>query len=354
MTDAEHRAQPSDWGIWGLAFGYFACYVPYSALTKAISSGLFPSVPHGISGVALLPISVMASLVSTTIFLSAMRWWKHATQWRLGSWSLPRPTLWTGLSGLCTAAILLTTTLAYTFDGVSIVFVMLLMRGGVLVIAPVGDAVTGRKTRWFSWVGLLLSLAALVVAFSENGGYTITLLCAIDVALYLASYFVRLRLMTRLAKAEDPSVSRRYFVEEQLVATPASVALLVALALIDRGALAHEVRVGFTDVFASPVVLEIVFLGVMSQGTGIFGGLVFLDKRENTFTVPVNRAASILAGVLASFTLALLAAAHAPSAFELAGAALVVVAIVFLSVPPALEKRRLAAARAAAAGAAAP
>lgn len=345
MVDAEQRAAASEWGIWGLAFGYFACYAPYSALTKAISSGLFPSVPDGISGIALLPVSVIASLVSTTIFLSAMRWWKHAQQFRVGSLSLPRPGLWTGLSGLCTAGILMTTTLAYTFDGVSIVFVMLLMRGGVLVIAPIVDAVTGRRTRWFSWVGLALSLAALVVAFSETGGYDITALCALNVGVYLAAYFVRLRLMTRLAKAEDPSVSRRYFVEEQLVATPASVLLLVVLALVGQGELPEQLRVGFTDVLGSPVLVYIVILGVMSQGTGIFGGLVFLDKRENTFTVPVNRAASILAGVLASFGLAWIAGAHPPGAYELVGAGLVIVAIVFLSIPPALERRRLAAAR---------
>jgi len=35
---------------------------------------------------------------------------------------------------VCTAGIIGTTTLAYTFEGVSIVFVMLLMRGGVLLI----------------------------------------------------------------------------------------------------------------------------------------------------------------------------------------------------------------------------
>ncbi len=29
-------------GTWGLALGYFAWYVPYSALTKALSSGILP------------------------------------------------------------------------------------------------------------------------------------------------------------------------------------------------------------------------------------------------------------------------------------------------------------------------
>ncbi len=43
------------------------------------------------------------------------------------------------LSGLGTAIIIGTTTLAFTFTGVSILFALLLMRGGVLIIAPTVD-----------------------------------------------------------------------------------------------------------------------------------------------------------------------------------------------------------------------
>ena len=53
-------------------------------------------------------------------------------------------------------------------------------------------------------------------------------------------------------------------------------------------------------------------IGVLSQGTGIFGGLILLDRRENTFCVPVNRASSILAGVLASLSLAFFFGHRAP------------------------------------------
>ena len=42
----------------------------------------------------------------------------------------------------------------------------------------------------------------------------------------------------------------------------------------------------------------------MSQGTGIFGGLVFLDPRENAFCVPVNRVSSVLGVLVASLVLA--------------------------------------------------
>ncbi|MCA9528119.1 MAG: hypothetical protein KC549_17655, partial [Myxococcales bacterium] len=90
----------------------------------------------------------------------------HASRLRVGRWSIPFPGRWTFLSGLCTAGIIATTTLAYTFEGVSIVFMMLLMRGGLLVLAPIVDKVTGRRVRWFSWAALAMSMGALLVAFS--------------------------------------------------------------------------------------------------------------------------------------------------------------------------------------------
>jgi hypothetical protein len=339
-----------DHGIWWLAFGYFACYAPYAALTKAVTKGLLPGQTAPVSGFEILPLSVAASLVGMMIFLTSKKWWRYATHFEIFGRSLPRPTTWTALSGLCTATIVITTTLAYTFTGVSIVFIMLLMRGGVLIIAPITDAVARRKVQWASWVGLGLSLAALFVA-ERGGDYRITTVTAINVVAYLLAYFVRLRFMSRLAKGEDESVNTRYFVEEQMVGTPLLLLSLAALALTapsgaptgDWAKFTIGLRDGFVRLpFAgTQLVVAVATIGVLSQGTGIFGGLILLDKRENTFTVPVNRASSILAGVVASFSLAMLVGDRFPSRWELVGAALVVLAIAILSAP-AIAKRRAA------------
>jgi uncharacterized membrane protein YdcZ (DUF606 family) len=329
--------------IWLFAFGYFACYAPYSALTKALTQGMLPGRDEAISGFELLPSTLIASVVGMYVFITAKGWWKYATHSTVLGRSVPRPTRWTFLSGLCTAAIIATTTLAYTFEGVSIVFVMLLMRGGVLIIAPVVDSLSKRKTHWFSWAGLLLSLAALLVAFSERGGYDITLICAIDVAIYLLSYFIRLRFMSGQAKSTERAQNTRFFVEEQMVASPAMLALLAALALINDGAILEEIRAGFTTFWSRPIVPEALVVGFLSQGTGIFGGLILLDPSENTYSVPVNRCSSILAGVVASYSLVLFLGESLPSIHEIIGAILIIVAILFLTVPPMLAKRRAAA-----------
>ncbi|HCF57216.1 MAG TPA: hypothetical protein DFS52_04350 [Myxococcales bacterium] len=326
--------------IWWFAFGYFAAYVPYSALTKHLSKS------KGIAGFELLPITAIASFVAMIIFLSAMGWWKHAGRRKILGISVPWPGKWTFLSGVCSAAIIPTTTLAYTFGGISIVFMMLLLRGGVLALAPIVDAISGRRVRWFSWIALALTGGSLFVSFFfGQGSYKMTVAAGIDLAVYLLAYFVRLRFMSRLAKSDDAAATTRYFVEEHMSATPVLLLVLGTFAIFGQGAGAEAVSRGFTEFFdhGAAVVAIALLIGVLSEGTGIFGGLVLLGKQENTYCVPVNRASSLLAGVTASFALAIFGGGRWPGAPELVGAGMIIFAIVVLSVGPALEKRRKAA-----------
>ena len=324
--------------IWLYAFGYFACYAPYAALTKGLSKGLLPGMSGAVSGMSLLPVSTAASLVGMALFLTTSGWWRDAGRRRVAGFDLPFPGPWTFLSGLCTAVIIGTTTLAYTFSGTSIVFMMLLMRGGVLVIAPVIDLITGRRVRWFSWVALALSLGALFTALSDGASYEMATLAVIDVAAYLAAYFIRLRFMSRSAKSDDARDSRRYFVEEQMVATPAVVLALGLTAALGSGAMVDELRAGYGALPGNPLV-ALIGVGLFSQGTGIFGGLILLDKRENTFCVPVNRCSSVVAGVVASYGLVLFFGQKPPASSELMGLALIVGAILFLTVAPTIGGR---------------
>jgi drug/metabolite transporter (DMT)-like permease len=325
--------------IWWFAFGYFACYVPYSALVKAMSDGLIDGVPRQ-AGLALLPWSNVAAFLTSILFISAMGWWKHAGRRRILGRDLPFPSRYTALSGLGSSAVIMTTTLAYTFQGTSIVFMMLLLRGGLLVLAPLVDLLSGRHVRALSWLALGLSLGSLLVAFFGSGGDTkVTLTAIIDVAIYLAAYFIRLRFMSRLAKSSDPDHAKRYFVEEQLVATPALVLLLIVMALVAPANIAVPLQSGWTGEAGATGILLTVLVGILSQGTGIFGGLILLDRRENSFCVPVNRASSMLAGLIATLLLAALFGKKMPPTSEFVGAALVVGAILVLSLPGVLAAR---------------
>jgi hypothetical protein len=56
--------------------------------------------------------------------------------------------------------------------------------------------------------------------------------------------------------------------------------------------------------------------------------------------VPVNRASSVLAGIVASYAMALIFGGSGIPASELVGAALIIGAITALSIGPALEASR--------------
>ncbi len=318
----------SDRTIWLYAFGYFACYVPYAAMTKALSNG-------SMTGIEILPITAVTSCLGMFVFLFSKGWFKDASHRRIAGIDVAVPTRWTFLSGLCTASVVATTTLAYTFVGVSIVFMMLLMRGGLLIIAPLVDAASKRAVRTVSWVALGISLFAVWIGSSHRGAVHFTVLAGVNVVVYLLAYVVRLRFMSKLAKADDPALSRRYFVEEQMVATPALCVMLAVFAFAGRGPVAEALHRGFVVVRPLPTMLALFAIGLFSQGTGIFGGLILLDKRENSFCVPVNRASSVLAGAVSSLILALAFGAPMLGAREWVGAALIIVAISVLALPAA-------------------
>lgn len=326
------RTPLPEWAIWLFAFGYLAGYAPYSALTKILSRGSMPSLGPALPGLSLLPLSSLASVTCAVLLLVVTGWWRRATSHQLGGLTIRAPGRYTLLSGLCSSAIILTTTLAYTFEGISIVFMMLLLRGGVLLIAPMVDLASGRKVRWFSWAALGLSLGALLLALDPRAGFKLSAAAILDVLIYLLAYFVRLRLMSKLAKGSDED-NLRYFVEEQMVSSPAALAALGALAM-GSGPVSEELRRGFTEIPFSPAALAVVIVGVLSQSNGVFGGLVLLDKRENSFAVPVNRASSILAGLLATLILWGFFQEKAPGFRELAGAAMILAAVLFLSLGP--------------------
>lgn len=338
--------------IWWFAFGYFACYVPYTYLTKQLSGGFVDHEP--VPGVSLLPLATFASVVGMYIFITAKGWWRHAHHVQLGQVSVPMPRLVTLLSGLSTAAIVTTTTLAYTFEGISIIFAMLLMRGGLLLLGPIVDRVTGRAFKsipWYSWTGSGLALLALFIGFAEKGGSALTLIAAIDIGIYLLAYFFRLRWMTKLAKKGSREDDIAYFVEEQMVATPVALLVLGLFAVFSDTRFGTQLQYGFIGIWDDPtVVLLVLMLGFCSQGTGIFGALILLEPQENAYTVPVNRASSVLAGLMSTVLLMAFQDAPAPSAYELAGALVVVMAIGVLAWPGIQRYRQKKAAARSAAG----
>jgi len=176
-----------------------------------------------------------------------MGWWKYGRTRRVFGMNLLFPRRQTLISGLSFATIIITTTLAYSFSGVSIVLALVLMRAGVLTMSPLIDRFFHRRVRWFSWIGLVLSLAALGISFSSIHGYQLSLAALLNLAGYLSGYALRIPCMTQIAKTGEKEVAYAYFVEEQAVAMPALVLVPAVLALIGRGDVANQIRFGFAE-----------------------------------------------------------------------------------------------------------
>jgi protein-tyrosine-phosphatase len=300
-------AKPAHRIIWAFALGYFAFYVPYSALVKLITAG----ARHA-NGVSLLPMSLLTTVAMLLAIVTMLRWWKYAV------W----PSRAVVISGIGVALIIASTTLAYTFSGISVILALLLMRGGVLTMAPIIDAAMHRHVRWFSWAALVISLFAVGTSIYRTNDHSVTAAVLLNLAAYLTGYALRLPCMTYVAKVDDPTVTRRYFVSELLVACVLLTIVPAVAATAGVGAL----RDGFLDRS-----LTTLMIGFFYACLYTFCTLIYLDRRENTFTVPLFCGSSLLAGIVATFALHRVDGFSAPSAGDLTGAALMVVALLFLS-----------------------
>ena len=318
-------------GIWWLGLGYYLSYTPYSGLTKSLSSGLLPGMQGPIRGTVLLPISAVATAAGMFLFITLMGWWKYVGRREFFGRSIPFPRRVTFLSGLCLATIMGTTTLAFTFGGLSIVLVLVLLRGGILIVAPLVDAIVGRRVRWFSWAAMIISLAAVLVVLGDAANYKLSIAAAINVVAYLIAYFFKLQFMTRLGKSDERAETLRYFVEEQLVASPFFVLVLVVMALIGTGNVMLDFREGLTTFLASTDALFAALVGLCYASLCVCTTLIFLDRRENTFCVPIHCGTSMLSGFTASYALMFLFNEKAPSIAQIISSGLIIVALGFLS-----------------------
>jgi protein-tyrosine-phosphatase len=333
ITQRRTRRRRLTFGMFALGLGYFLWYTPYAALAKGTSDGLLPGIDQPIGGLVLLPAHVIGQMLAMVAFVIASRWWRYARRRPIAGQQVPFPALPTAESAFWQGFIVLTTTLNFTFRGASIVFMLLLMRIGRLIIAPSWDLVRRRKIHWYSAAALILCMASAIIALTDIDNYTLTLGAVLSLGFYWLGYINRFRIMSVHAKTGDAHVDRRYFIEEHMT-TPFMMLFLVAIpALIGQGPWMESLRAGFTTFLTTPAVIPALLIGVFYEGLFIMTSLIYLDRREFSFGMPVSVAASLLAGVVASIGLNGLYGAPLPSAAQYIAAVTVIGAALLLSYP---------------------
>ena len=321
---------------------YLLLYLPNVMITRFITTNPHPELGRPLTGLETLPASLIISTVLTYLFIWASGWHRDANGVQVGRVRVPVPTRFTLLSSVGTALVLFTVPLSFTIPDVSIPFMQLLMRGDILLIAPLLDLMFGRRVRWWSWVALVMVLGALALTLFDRGGFNLPPLAILVVVLYTFGYFLRLAVMNRISKNGDPASVRRYFVEEKVVALPLAVVILAIISASGIGGQSNELAWGFIAVWSDPVIWEIFLIGFTLTLISIAAIIILLDPHENAYCVPLERAASLLAGVAGSVLLALFWGGGMPSQAELIGAGILIGAIVLLSLAPRLTGSKAA------------
>ena len=213
----------------------------------------------------MLPVVTLGTASTATALIFLLGWWT-TFEHRIPASSSPRRD----------GRIIGTTTLIFAFRDVSILLALLAMRCGVLTIAPVVDVLAGRRVRWFSWAALVLSLVAGTVTVANVGG-GLSREVGLCLGLYLTGYVLRLSCMTSAAKCEDTTLTRRYLVQEAVVALTALVLAPALLALIGDGTLGADLRQGFLVLTNPPAAWPPFLIGALYACLFVFGTLVYLD-----------------------------------------------------------------------------
>jgi drug/metabolite transporter (DMT)-like permease len=327
----------------GIVALYFLSYVPNILLTKLATSAVHPALGRPLTGLEILPASLLMNLVLTYAFILLSGWHRDAHAVNALGLRVPVPTRYTLLSGVGTALVLFTVPLSFTFTNVSIPFIQLLMRGDILLIAPVVDLLFGRRVRWWSWTALVIVGIAVLLVVRQRGGFQLPSLAIATIVLYTIGYFTRLAVMTRIAKRGDPAMVRQYFVEEKVIALPMSVVALAGLSLAGFGTQSGELAWGFLAVWTDPVIWPVVGIAVTLTIVSVFAAMILLAPQENTYCVPLERSSSLLAGLVAAYLLYWAWGLAPPTTAELIGALLLIGAILLLTLAPRYESRRQAA-----------
>ena len=341
-----------------LCGGYFASYVLTGVLVKYFTSLREPR------------LSDMTYLVNNTLggsafalAIVALAGWIRLRSNRLrkfGPFTLPSEIVYIVPSGICTAAIIPTTTLMYMLP-MSVMVAMVIMRGSVIVISRVVDAIQIRQgilvkqvyaeENW-AVVFALLAVATNVLLIPVAGSLGISIpapdgafeflespFALTVMGIYIAAYAIRIYVMNYFKNTRGKGVpldNKGFFAIEQLAAT---AAMIIAVAIFVASGSSDPRIVALDRAVRDPVPLAIL-AGLPYGAVAFFSVFIFMFKgRTATFAGLVNRLISLLGGVVATILLAAMFGLPWPSVQDWVSVGFIGIAVAFLA---RAERRRTA------------
>ena len=140
-----HDKSSSTGRLLQLCAGYFVFYVITGVAVKWFLSS-DPGYP-GLQGMEYLVYNTAGGTFTATLVVLVLRWFRldSVGKTKFLGLEVPIEIPYIVASGLCTAVVIPTTTLLYSFDGISVMVAMVIMRGSVILIGRVVDAIQIKK-----------------------------------------------------------------------------------------------------------------------------------------------------------------------------------------------------------------
>lgn len=341
-----------------LCFGYFFFYVITGVSVKYfLKTGEgFPGIP----GMEFLLYNTAGSSVFVTFLVLIWRWYRldSVSKVRICGVMIPGEIPYIVFSGICTAVIVPTTTLLYSFDGISVMVAMIIMRGSVIIIGRLVDAIQisrgilKKKVYAEENIAMVIALAAVFVKLFTKADDGASPLSSIPFMViffsYIAAYAFRIYIMNYYKNTRPPEAkkdnNRAFFAIEQITSftTMVLVTLCVLVAAGKFGVTGPRITPFSDAVFHTNWKWApwAALVGVAYGINAFFSVFIFMFKgRTATFANLANRLTSLIAGTLSTVIFAAFFGGRYPQLIDWISLVLIFFAIGFMV---KAEKRRKA------------
>ena len=341
-----------------LCLGLFVFYI-----VTGVSVKFFLSTGVGrpnMNAMTYLLYGTASSTILATAVAIILKWYKMDSVKKIKCCGVTFPSefLYIIPAGVCTAVIIPATTLMYSFTAISVMVAMVVMRGAVIIIGRIVDAIQikqgilHKKVYKEANIAVAFALAAVgVKIFTGSGGKAHPFTSApvmIIFGAYILSYGIRIYIMnyyknTRPETKTKVDNNKAYFAIEQFAST--TTIWLVGILLIIIAA-----KTGWAGDRITPFKNAFFHLApgwwywAMIWGTAFgvvafFSVFLFMFKgRTATFAGLVNRLTSLIAGTVATLIFCFLFGGKAPNITDWIALALILIAIGFMAIA---EKKRV-------------
>jgi hypothetical protein len=364
MTPATDRKDGSTAQLLEFSAGYFLSYMATGILVKYFTTIRQPPM----SELAYLVNNTAGSSLLAVSIVIALGWYRLKSNGSVRWFGRTVPVEYRYIipSGVCTAVIIPTTTLMYLLP-ISVMVAMVLMRGSVIVISRVVDAVQIRqgilKRKVYAeenW-GVVFAILAVatnvlfipIVNMLEARGVPAARtfnvsekdrLGAFDflsnaaaltiMASYITAYAIRIYIMNYYKNTRQPGVpqdNKGFFAVEQIAASATMLLGGAAIYAMPAVGVTGPVVEQFRAAVQKPA-WDAVVSGIPWGIVAFFSVFLFMFKgRTATFAGLVNRLVSLLAGTAATLALALIWGQRPPKVQDWVAFGFILVAVGFLS-----------------------